>query len=262
MTEEYSSPTIMLKTSFNFMRTVANYTLVHGGCNFLSNSRKFTQLQKDPTDKFQKQLQQILPKCNKIIDKQQKKYLMQIKPQPPTMNAQIKIYKENEPIRPVINNIQAPSYKIAKFFNKRLNDQLLLPNTYVTYNSTQLSNELIKPNITETSRLITFDIKYLYVNIPIEETIKIMKTLLPIRKIDNITITQAVTLLDTILRQNYLKSDNKFYQPQKGVAMGSPISGLMAEIFLQNYEQKLMKDTLDSKKIIFYNRSVDDIIII
>jgi hypothetical protein len=85
-----------------------------------------------------------------------------------------------------------------------------------------------------------------------------MKTLLAIRKIDNITITQAVTLLDTILRQNYLKSDNKFYQPQKSVAMWSPISGLIAEIFLQNYEQQLMKDTLDSNKIIFYNRYVDE----
>jgi hypothetical protein len=89
-----------------------------------------------------------------------------------------------------------------------------------------------------------------------------MKTILAIRKIDNTTITQAATLLDTILKQNYLKSGNKLYQPQKGVAMGSPISGLIAEIFLQNYEQQLMKDILDSNKIIFYNRYVDDILII
>jgi hypothetical protein len=79
-----------------------------------------------------------------IRDRLQKKYLTHIKPQPPTMNAQIKTHKENEPIRPVINNIQAPSYKIVKFFNKWLNDQLQLPNTYVTYNSTQLAKELIK----------------------------------------------------------------------------------------------------------------------
>ena len=145
---------------------------------------------------------------------------MQIKPQPPTMNAQIKIHKENEPIRPVINNIQAPSYKIAKFFNKWLNDQLQLPNTYVTYNYTQLAKELIKLNITESSRLITFDIKDLYVNIPIEETIKIMKTLMAIRKIDNITITQAVTLLDTILKQNYLNLITSFTNHKKVLQWG------------------------------------------
>jgi hypothetical protein len=34
---------------------------------------------------------------------------MELKPQPPTMNAQIKIHKDNEPIRPVVNNVHAPS---------------------------------------------------------------------------------------------------------------------------------------------------------
>ena len=44
--------------------------------------------------------------------------------------------------------------------------------------------------------------------------------------------------------------------------MGSPISGLMAEIFLQHYEEQLIKGTIDSTKIIFYNRYVDNILII
>jgi hypothetical protein len=35
------------------------------------------------------------------------------------------------------------------------------------------------------------------------------------REIENITITQTATLLDTILKQNYLKSDNKYFQPKK-----------------------------------------------
>jgi 23S rRNA maturation mini-RNase III len=81
--------------------------------DFLKENQ-FTYLQKDPTEKFQKQLQQIIPKCNDIIDKQQKKYLIQIKPRPPTLKAQIKTHKENEPIRPVVNNIQAPTYRLAK----------------------------------------------------------------------------------------------------------------------------------------------------
>jgi hypothetical protein len=100
---------------------------------------QFTQLHKDPIDKFQKQLQQAIPKCSKIIDKQQKKYLLQIKRKSPMLNAQIKTHKENEPIRPVVNNIHAPSYKLAKFLNKWRNDQLSLTYTYVTYNSTKLA---------------------------------------------------------------------------------------------------------------------------
>jgi hypothetical protein len=44
--------------------------------------------------------------------------------------------------------------------------------------------------------------------------------------------------------------------------MGSPLSGLVAEIFLQYYEQSIVKNCLENNKIMFYNRCVDDILII
>ena len=81
-----------------------------------------TQLNKDPTESFQKQIQQTMQKCNTIINKNKQKYLLQIKPTAPVLNGPIKIHKDNKPIRPVINNIQAPSYELAKYLNKKLND--------------------------------------------------------------------------------------------------------------------------------------------
>jgi len=44
--------------------------------------------------------------------------------------------------------------------------------------------------------------------------------------------------------------------------MGSPISGTMAEIFIQHLEDSYIKHLLDSKDITFYSRFVDDIFII
>jgi hypothetical protein len=44
--------------------------------------------------------------------------------------------------------------------------------------------------------------------------------------------------------------------------MGSPISGTMAEIFLQHIENRDIKQLLDSKNIVFHTRYVDDIFII
>ena len=37
----------------------------------------------------------------------------------PKLNVLIKIHKENKPVRPVINNIEAPSYRLAKYLNKK-----------------------------------------------------------------------------------------------------------------------------------------------
>jgi hypothetical protein len=79
-------------------------------------------LNKVPTDFYQKQVQQAIKKYDIMIDKRINKYLVNIKPTAPKLNAPIKIYKENEPIRPVVNNTQAPSYKIVKYLNKRLNN--------------------------------------------------------------------------------------------------------------------------------------------
>jgi hypothetical protein len=110
----------------------------------------------------------------------------------------------------VVNNIYAPSYKIAKFLSKWLTETLELPNTYVSYNSTQLAHEFNNLKINVSTRLTTFDIKDLYVNIPIKETIRTTKTLLSRKNVDYITAQQTCLLLNTILKQNYFQFDNKF----------------------------------------------------
>ena len=60
-------------------------------------------------ESFKKQIQQKIQKCNAVIDKNQQKYLIQIKPTARILNTLINMHKDDKPIRPVINNIQAPS---------------------------------------------------------------------------------------------------------------------------------------------------------
>jgi retron-type reverse transcriptase len=48
----------------------------------------------------------------------------------------------------------------------------------------------------------------------------------------------------------------------KGTAKGSPISSIVAEIYLQFYEDKNIKHLLETKNITLYTPYVDDILII
>jgi len=109
--------------------------------------------------------------------------------------------------------------------------------------------------------MITFDIKDLYVNIPIDETLKIIKTKLQ-QNNETQTTHQIIPLLRTILSQIYFTFQQKIYQPEQCISMGSPISSLIAEIFLQNYEDKNIKQFSEAKSTIFYVRYVGDILII
>jgi hypothetical protein len=52
------------------------------------------------------------------------------------------------------------------------------------------------------------------------------------------------------------------YQPEQGISMVSPISRLIAEIFLQHYEDIHIKQLLDTNNVALYTRYVDDILII
>jgi hypothetical protein len=108
--------------------------------------------------------------------------------------------------------------------------------------------------------MLTYDIKDLYVNIPIKETLMITKSIL--LKHETQITKQIITLLETILQQNYFSFENNLYQPEKGISMGSPISNTIAEIFLQLIENTHLKQLLDTNSIIFYTRYVDDILMI
>ena len=133
-------------------------------------------MNKDPTEKFQKQIQKAITQCTDIIEKTKHKYIINMKPTTPQLKANIKTHKEGMPIRPVINNINAPAYNLAKLLNKQMHILLPLPNTYTVKNSNEIAQEIIKIPINEQTRMITLDIKDMYVNLPTEGILRAAKT--------------------------------------------------------------------------------------
>jgi hypothetical protein len=144
---------------------------------------------------------------------------------------------------------------------KKLNDYLKLKNCYNVKNSRTLANNLVKLKMHKSFRMITFDIKDLYVNIPIHETLNITSTLL-LEHNDGYITKQIITLLHIILQQNYFSFQNSIFQPEKGITMGFPTFGIIAEIFLQFHENTHFNQLLDKKSIVFYTIHVNDIFII
>jgi putative IMPACT (imprinted ancient) family translation regulator len=76
--------------------------------------------------------------------------------------------------------------------------------------------------IHENHRLVTFYIKDLYVNIPITETLNIVKAKL--QQNNDIQITyQILSLLKAVLTQIYFTFQQRIYQPEQGISMVSPL---------------------------------------
>jgi len=168
------------------------------------------------TDFYQKQFQQALQKCVALIEKGKHMYLMNIRPTALNLNAYIKTHKEHEPICLVINDTQAPSYRAAKLFNRKLQNLICLPNTHTIKNSLELAIELNNIQINENNRINTLDIKDLYVNLPTKNILHITQFWLNKTNQDRITIHHTLYFLETILKQNYFQHNNQFYQHNKG----------------------------------------------
>ena len=131
------------------------------------------------------------------------------------LNAYIKTHKSHEPIRPVINNIPAPTYKLDKYLSNRIKRHIDLPNTYTIKNSKELAQELEYLNINTHHRMITLDIKDLYVNLPKQGLIQSAATWLDrnINKVPKEEKTQILQILQVIIEQNYFQHNNKYYKP-------------------------------------------------
>lgn len=99
-------------------------------------------LPKDPMAICQKQIQQVLQKCNVLFDKHKITYLLQINPSPTKLKAQLKVHKDNIPICPVVKYRNLPAYKLAHFLKKLLSKHLNLLNEFIVPNSMVLANTL------------------------------------------------------------------------------------------------------------------------
>jgi hypothetical protein len=240
---------VILKTS-DYQNKIQNFAIDNG----------LIKINSDPTIKFHTKLKQTINKIS-IIPKENKMKLKSINPRAPKIRGLIKLHKDKQPIRPIVNMRNSPTYQVGKFLNKYLNDLIQLPYTYNIKNSIHLINDINNIHTKEHTRMCSFDIIDMYTNISNELIIEGIKLALTIKENDATQTRHIIQLANIILMQNYFEADNKFYIQNNGIAMGAPTSSLLSEIVLQNWEHNIIRVLIENQ-IIGYFRYVDDIMII
>uniref|UniRef100_A0A1B6C8J6 Reverse transcriptase domain-containing protein n=1 Tax=Clastoptera arizonana TaxID=38151 RepID=A0A1B6C8J6_9HEMI len=229
------------------------------------NENSISKLNKNPTAIYQKRIKNLINNSKVLFDKNEIGYLKMINPAAPELRGLPKVHKEGVPIRPLVNYTSAPSYKIAKKLEKIIKTNMVLERNYSLSNSYDLINEIKDSDVKMHHILASFDITSLYTNIPVDETLDILhdklnqsSSLLPE------AIDELINLLKEILKQNYFMFQGEFYSQSDGLAMGSPLSGILSDVYLNFIENKfiLSENNKYRSKIIFYHRYVDDTLIL
>lgn len=233
--------------------------------NTFISDNNIVQIDNDPTSTFAKQINKVINNSTTLLSPNVIKYVKVTCPSAPTLRGLPKIHKDGVPIRPLVNYTSSPAYKLSKKIDRIIRNEIGLINSSSLKNSLDLIRKTATTQIKGSYILASLDIVNLYTSVPVEETIRILhKNLKNNSKLQPKAIDELITIVDTILSQNYFQFDNKFYTQGNGLAMGSPLSSILSEVFLNNLENNyLWSDKNKQKdKIVFYHRYVDDTIIL
>lgn len=227
--------------------------------NDVISGNEFLHLPSDPTCKFAKEIRQSVENSDFIFPTtSNKQKILVMNPHAPKLYGLPKIHKHNIPIRPVVSYIGAPAYLLAKFLNNKIVSKISFKPLYSLKNSIHLVDRIKNINLPNRCKLLSLDVDSLFTNVPVNETLDIMTRLLEMKRLHPIEISEIVELTQICMKQNYFKFNDKIYLQTEGLAMGSPLSPLMAELFMNDFENK---NIVNNNNILYYYRYVDDIII-
>ena len=169
-----------------------------------------------------------------------------------------KVHKPECPLRPILSAIGTHNYNLAKFLVP-----LLTPITmseFCVKDSFSFAKELADLSFIDCI-MASFDVKSLFTNIPLTETIEIsVNNMYPNDDdiISGFNKKQMKSLLSLAANDCMFLFNDKFYVQSDGCAMGSPIGPTLANIFLSHYEKIWLQDCPNEFKPLLYRRYVDD----
>ena len=108
-------------------------------------------------------------------------------------------------------------------------------------------------------RMLSLDVESLFTKVPVDETLEFVKRKLPDWDLDLPVDNQTfVKLLELCVKDNVFVYDNNFYRQKYGMSMGSPLSPVLCNIFMEYFETELMSNICDLKWL----RYVDDLFLV
>ncbi|UYV74386.1 hypothetical protein LAZ67_11003346 [Cordylochernes scorpioides] len=226
----------------------------------LQDKEIYEELSKDPlpniTKEFNKKLNKII-RTHKL-NKKSFEYFKAEEKTLPNFYGLPKIHKPNIPLRPIVSYAGSPLYPLTKFLSSVISPfQKQLPHTVPnpivaveTIKTIQISND---------SRMVSFDIESLYTSIPHDEALLALQSFLEIHPEIVLPLSKEalIDLIKLCLDNSYFSFKDRFFRQIKGLPMGNPISSELANIFMNEIDEQIINSK--QYKIILWLRYIDDI---
>ena len=113
---------------------------------------------------------------------------------------------------------------------------------YSVHNTQDFAEQMKTPKIMPDECIISYDVKALFTSVPIEPAIQIIKQPLEndkeLHQRTSMSAQHITMLLEFCLKNTHFVFQGRFYEQTEGAAMGSPLSPIIANLYMEAFEEK------------------------
>jgi hypothetical protein len=190
----------------------------------LLQDKAYAKLKKDLTESIERKTV-LLPKKSSFPE-----VCQQVRPQgsrPPRLYGLPKIHKPGVPLRSIVNTIGSPTCRLAQYLARLLSGHTGHSPHHIN-NSIEFVQVFSSLQVDTRDIMVSCDIVSLFTKVPIKNTMDLL---------GRHFVEDVLGLFRRVLTTSYFTFNGQFYGQTDGVVMGSPLSPVIADFYMEDYEK-------------------------